>query len=76
LLFPTTFVIYAGASILTMTAYTAAMAYFTDSPSGKLSHSILDKYGLRLTENVKLTFWEGTVFSHVCDNINTSNGRL
>jgi type IV pilus assembly protein PilA len=42
-------------------SYTAAQAFFSDSPGGTVTNAILTGYGYRATNNVTLTVTTGTI---------------
>ena len=54
-------------------AYTAAQAFFSDSPAATLASSNLDNYGYKSTVNVKLTVSAGSM-SGLSMKTNHSNG--
>ena len=55
-------------------SYTAAMGFFSDSPSGVATNALLTTYGYRATNNVQLTITGTTINSYSANATHTAGG--
>ncbi|MGA2527276.1 MAG: prepilin-type N-terminal cleavage/methylation domain-containing protein [Smithellaceae bacterium] len=58
----------------TKNSYTAAMGFFSDSPSGVATTTILTTYGYRPTNNVVVTITGTTANSYAANGTHTAGG--
>lgn len=56
-------------------AYTAAQAFFSDSPNGTVDTTILSQYGYKSTQNVPLTVTAGAIGTLQMEAHSTSGGK-
>ena len=58
----------------TKNAYTAAMGFFSDSPNGTATTTLLTTYGYRATTNVSLNITAGTIGGFSATGTHTAGG--
>lgn len=56
-------------------AYTAAQAFFSDSPAGTVTAALLGSYGFKSTTNVTTTVNDGTIGGLSISAVSSSGGR-